>query len=93
MVAAGRTALYKEKEKENLQRSIYEMTTSSLSFCLGSRAELTGAKWRIWDLLKGNLALLNVEFLKTKELTHIRAHTLTHTNKVCMFVLYVLYVC
>lgn len=51
---------------KNLQYSIYETTTSSLSFCLGSRAELTGAKWRIWDLLVGNLALLNVEFFKPR---------------------------
>lgn len=46
---------------------------------------LTGAKWRIWDLLLGNVTLQNVEFLKTKEFTL--------TPKQCMFVCTVCTLC
>lgn len=47
---------------------------------------MTGAKWKSWDLLIGNLTLLNVEFLKTKELTltHTRYKHSMYVCTVCM---------
>lgn len=65
----GQTASYKdgniEKSTVPILRDVY------FTLCLGSGAGLTVAKWRIWDLPVGNLALLNVEFYKPRNyITH-----------------------